>query len=577
MAKNQSNQKVLLDGGNQIVLRQEHYLVTGGEASLYRVGGIIIKIYTDETKMRRDHMDDKIRLLMKLNHPYIVAPLGLVYADGGNSIGYYMNYVQGEPFSRVFTNAFWQRNKFTVANVSKLVEKMRDLMIYVHSQGFSMVDPNEMNWLMVSNGKGNPEPRIIDVDSWSNARWPAKVIMPSIRDWHSKDFGEMSDWFAWGVVTFQLYTGIHPYKGTLVNYKMSDLEQRMKDNASVFSGGVRLNRAVRDFSKIPAVLLQWYEEVFQNGNRSIPPSPFATAVKPRSSVQSPMSISPSTGALRLDKILSVRGDELIKGFFCGVALSQSGTLYEIFSGRKIGKASSSLVEIVQFASGWLKVDVENGELIFSYIDRTSLAEIALNFHLKQGACVSFENRLFVLSSGLLAEVSLRFLSKPILFVKNNWQVLESATEMMFTCFVENVMGAKYLLIPFDESSLAHLRVRELDSVRVIQARHGNRFVALTVLDKRGDYYSVELVLSADCTSYSWKQELVDSPELNIVVLPKRVCAKITEDSFLEIFVPGTDVCRKLEDSNISGLMSLFNVGDKVCCLWHNELYSLTMK
>jgi hypothetical protein len=83
-------------------------------------------------------------------------------------------------------------------------------------------------------------------------------MMASIRDWHTPKVGIETDRFALAVVTFQVYTGIHPYRGTLDGYKRTEMERRMKEKKSVFTTGVRLNQAVRDFSCIPSPLLAWY-------------------------------------------------------------------------------------------------------------------------------------------------------------------------------------------------------------------------------------------------------------------------------------------------------------------------------
>ncbi len=110
-------------------------------------------------------------------------------------------------------------------------------VLYAHQQGAILVDANELNWLM--NRTTEPEPRIVDVDSWQlGTKWPARVIMPSIRDWHTHGFNEESDWFSYAIVTFQVFSGIHPYRGRHDGYSNNEIERRMKDNVSVFNKDV---------------------------------------------------------------------------------------------------------------------------------------------------------------------------------------------------------------------------------------------------------------------------------------------------------------------------------------------------
>src|SRR3989344_4828524 len=262
MAGITANTQVILEGKGPLTLRQNDYLATGGEGTVYKVNGMAIKLYTDSDKMIRDNITGKIKKLSAFVHPYISIPQGLVFF-ANKPIGFYMPFVEGEPLSRIFTNDF----------------RMREVVRFAHDNGAILVDPNEFNWLAYLKGNDKPEPRIIDVDSWVLGKMPASVaIMPSIRDWHTKGFNQLSDWFSWGVVTFQVFVGIHPYKGTLDGFAMNNMEARMKAKASVFSKGIRLNRAVRNFSCIPDALLNWYEEVFQTEKRSAPPLSFDTPV-----------------------------------------------------------------------------------------------------------------------------------------------------------------------------------------------------------------------------------------------------------------------------------------------------------
>jgi len=178
--------------------------------------------------MLREGLVGKIKLLSKLQHKFIVAPTGIVQSKNGKPIGFCMPFSSGEPLPRVFTNDFRVRTGFDDKDASVLVHRMREVVQFAHSNRALLIDANEMNWLAVLAGNKGPEPRVIDVDSWAIGQWSAKVIMPSIRDWHAKQFDQNTDWFAWGIVTFQIYTGIHPYKGKLVGFKPSEMEKRMK-------------------------------------------------------------------------------------------------------------------------------------------------------------------------------------------------------------------------------------------------------------------------------------------------------------------------------------------------------------
>src|SRR3989344_4396762 len=193
------NLKVELEGRGEITLRPSDYVAQGGQGIVYRAHKTVVKIYHDVSAMRRDGLPDKLKLLSGFRHPYVISPEGLVFDQNRRAVGFYMPFTDGEPMSRVFTTAFLRRVGFGDAEAKQIVQRMREVVQFAHQKGAVLVDANELNWLVLIKGSNAPEPRIIDVDSWSIGRWPAKVVMLSIRDWHTKSFNQLTDWFAWGV------------------------------------------------------------------------------------------------------------------------------------------------------------------------------------------------------------------------------------------------------------------------------------------------------------------------------------------------------------------------------------------
>lgn len=159
------NLQVMLEGKGPLTIRQNDYLTTGGEGSVYKVGTMAVKLLTDPNKMVRDDVPAKIKKLASFNHPYISVPQGVVFSKN-KPIGFYMQFAEGEPLPRIFTNDFRTREGFGDRDSVKLVEKMRDVVRFAHDHGAILVDPNEFNWLAYLKGQNKPEPRIIDVDSW---------------------------------------------------------------------------------------------------------------------------------------------------------------------------------------------------------------------------------------------------------------------------------------------------------------------------------------------------------------------------------------------------------------------------
>lgn len=269
--------KVFAENKGWITLEPRHQMASGGEGTVYAREEAAFKVYHE----RRD-LADKIRLLQAIDHPGVIAPRGVLRDDTDRFVGYWMNRAAGEALPNLFATGWRQDNRFGLRETVATVEGMREVVSFAHRRGALLVDANEFNWLVAlgAAGKAKPQPLALDVDSWQVGPYPATAIMPSIRDWNAAAFSEKSDWYSWAVVTFQLFTGIHPYKGTHPRYGKGQLDARMKANASVFDTGVRLNSAVRDLASIPKGLNAWYRAVFQDGYRGLPPEQFGAATTP---------------------------------------------------------------------------------------------------------------------------------------------------------------------------------------------------------------------------------------------------------------------------------------------------------
>jgi hypothetical protein len=571
------NLQVVLEGKGPVTLHQSDHVATGGEGSIYKISDLVVKIYHQPEIARQRGMPEKINLLSKIRHPYIGSPIGLATMANGDPVGHYLSYIDGHPLSRVFTNEFWQREGFDNKHASTIIDRMREVVLYAHQHKAVLVDANELNWFALFSGR-NPEPRIIDVDSWAIGRWPATVIMPSIRDWHSKIFDEKSDWFAWAIVTFQIYTGIHPYKGTLDGFDRGDLVGRMKANASIFTPGVRLNRAVRDFGKIPAPLLNWYESTFHKGERANPPSPFDTGiVTPTAALVTRVVTTAKSGVLVFDKLLGVVGDPVVQTFHCGVVRLSSGKLIYLGTKRQIGETRSNNCEVVKTDGGWLIAEMTKQEINLKFVEDGSLKLEMLSLKINGHNLISYENRLFVVTDNGLTEIKIHFFGKPIASIGQTWGVMVNSTKWFQGVGVMDAMGAKYLVVPFAEQSVAQERIREIDGLQIVAGRAGNRFVSLIGLDKTGTYRKIEITFDRGYKSYKvWKGD-ADGPELNLSILPKGVCATIVGDGELNIFVPTNGQVTKINDGQITTNMFLGNWGDKVIYIQNGEVWALQMK
>lgn len=570
---------VVLEGHGTARLDKNAYVATGGEGSVFRFGRFIVKIYRDPKKMRRDGMREKLEILSAIRHPYIVSPRGIVTDGRGEAIGFYMDRCDGEPFPRVFTNSFRARSGFDDRHASILVDRMRETVLAAHGNGAVMADANEMNWIaMFGNAYGKPEPRAIDVDSWAIGRWPARVMMPSIRDWHHAGRPDQeTDWFAWGIVSFQVYAGIHPYKGSLDGYAPGDLERRLKDNASVFSPGIGLNTAVRDFGVIPGRLLDWYIAAFQHGERVTPPSPFDRGFAAARIAETKRVFAGKGAMVVYERLYDGNGDPVVRTYPCGVLLLRSGTLFDLAHGKRIADGVGNGAEVIGVPEGWLIAQPDHGSLKIMFVDKTTLAGHELASPVRGHGVVRADNRLFAVTESGLTELRLTVLGKPLCSAGETWGSMRNATRWFDGIGIQDVFGSTYLIVPFGERSCAQVRVKELDALVPISAKAGNAFATVIGSDRNGAYRKLEFTFGAGYADYRIWESGTDRAELNVAILPRGVCATIVNDGELAIFVPGTGKLNRVMDGALRADMPLDRIGEKVTYIDKGSLWQMRLK
>ena len=168
------------------------------------------------------------------------------------------------------------------------------------------------------------------------------------------------------------------------------------------------------------------------------------------------------------------------------------------------------------------------------------------------------------------------MSKPIISVGQTWGAMEQSTRWFDGVGVQDAMGAMYVIAPFGEKACAHVRVKELDGLRVLSAKAGNRFISIVTVNSKGEYKIVEVTLDKEYKQYTCNEYVVDGPEHNIAILPKGVCATIVDDGELNIFVPTSATLNKVSDKTIATDMQLANWENKVLYIQNGEVWSVSM-
>lgn len=584
-----STVKVIMPGKGSVSLRATDHVATGGEGAVYLKNGLVFKIFLDPQKAQANGMPDKIALLAQLRHPFIVSPQDILLNDKHEVVGYYMEQAPGLPLMKTFTNAWRDLNAFATAQSIELAENMRLAVKAAHDFGAVMVDGNETNYL--AHGV---QPRVLDVDSWQVGNHKATALMPSVRDFHTNQFDSNSDWFAWGVVSFQVFTGIHPYKGTHPDFKKGDLESRMRANASVFDSKVRLNSAVRDFSEVPRPLLDWYERVFSNGERSSPPSALQSQASARATKKMHIAAG-SSDTVRHDRIRGFPG-AVRHVASNGVAYYWEGTSIRAFDLQRqqeipglipadIERLFANAAVLVRQGEGFLFVESDGATIFGRHIpgerDPRAVQPAATNkLPLATDSLLVMGNRIFALNkqsdNGLIELEVTDMGSKLLLAVKTAWPVSVQSARFLDGCVALDYLGMPFIAVP-ESNELLVQRAPELIGYKVINGfgRSGSRIWVNGINRLDGQIYRLEFKSNGQEFKLL-KSQVVDVALTNVTINAKGIAVSIFEDGVVTVQALATSAEKLVNDASITVDMKLFSLPDGVYYASGQDLYKLAL-
>lgn len=564
--------KLKLKGGGQVALNKRDFVASGGEGSVYAKGQTAYKIYKDPKRMIPLA---KIDELTELDAPTIIRPLRVLLDQRNRPVGYTMRYVQDTyALCQLFTRAFKQRNNISPDQILHLVRQHRQGVQGVHDAGILIVDLNEMNFLVDA---AFTEVYFIDVDSYQTRSFPATAIMPNVRDYFTEAklgktkgyFNKDTDWFSWAVVTFQLFIGIHPYKGKHPSVKK--LEDRMRQNLSVFHQGVSIPKMCPPFTTIPEVYRDWYRAVFEDGLRCAPPVGF--------DVQ-PVTVAPTFKRLvSTDKLdIQVFGtfDANVLDYFYADGHAVTTTQDGVQAGKRkhpdVPPGAHFGVEhehtlAAWVVGGWLRVYDLTARQAFPVEHR---AEGVLSYggtlYVKHGAVI---HHLTYLSNGKGGFLSLTPVST----------AMEKATTLFDGVAFQNMLGAWWgSIFPFPGACYA-LHLKELRGYRIVDARYDNR-ILMVVGVKEGQYDRFVFTIHPDYQGYGVRSvNDIAYAGLNFVTLENGICAHITEEDKLELFSnsPKATGAKVVEDAALSNALRLHKHGTTVLFARDDTLYKLSTR
>jgi hypothetical protein len=505
--------------GKRLRLKDNDFLTEGGEGKLYALGGRVVKLYHEPNKVIAA---DKLDRLARLDRPNIIRPLEFVFDHRGDRIGFIMRKVNSAvALPRLFTTAYWNANGITPEKITRLITGMQDTIAFIHQHRCLQVDGNEFNYMTKADLS---TAYFIDVDSYQTPGHPATAIMPSIRDYTQLGFNESTDWFSFAIVAFQLFTGIHPYKGRHPDFKSGDFQGRVKAGISVFHPDVTYPPSVRSFSVIPPMYLHWFQEVFA-GTRTAPPSG-----------QVQVAVAPHVRTVRDGKRVTIKPltsyPEAIRAFstFYGQYVVRAGDYVFIGKRRYAVPSNTQGIVILENATP-LFLSTYKGLLVATPIPGITVTLTSLFasrvFVVNNVPYVVHEDKLIELT---IAPLGTRVVVSPGV----SRTILPNATQVYTDIVLQNVLGKTHALLPVKPGVMPIIAVPELDVYRIIDARFSGGVAIFQVATQVGDYQTMRLRFTNDFTSYDVEiRSDIDDP-LNFTVLEKGLIVRGPRAGTLEI-------------------------------------------
>lgn len=564
--------KLTIKGKGHFTLNKSDFIAAGGEGSVYCKGKTAFKIYSDAKKMIPSA---KIGELAVLNHDDIIKPEEILLDEKGKAVGYTMKYVKDTyALCQLFPKVFRDRFRIKPDQMTALVRSLQDIVAHAHQHDILLVDLNEMNFLVDEKfGKIYA----IDCDSWQTKSFHATAIMESIRDRHAMGPGDRynaskgTDWFSFAVVSFQMFIGIHPYKGK--HDAIKTIDERMLNNISVLNKEVSVPPVCQPLTNIPQAYLDWYKAVLENGKREAPPS-FLQAVI---AIQQVVRIAGSTN-FNVRKIVEL-ADDIIRFDPAARMIQTSAGIFNISGGPEYALPAKMAVPVLGISQTGkvISAHVEGGKIMLYNVNRG----VPIDCDILADAVMACEGNIFGKSGDKLFQLLLLEPSNSFIPMSHLVSTVSvNATKVYDGIVLQDLLGACYASLMPVAKTCYQIHLKELDGSRVVDAKYESK-VVIAVAFKNGKYDKYIFRLNEDYDAYDLRMENdVGAVSPNFVVLPGTgVTIHLNEKEELELFsnAMGSSRLKVFDDPMLSGDMRIMRDGTQAMFAKGNHLYGFEVK
>lgn len=559
-------------GSLDLDLNQGNFVASGGEGEVYVVGSVAYKIYKDRN---RALSEKKILELSRIKHDKVIRPIDVV-RDKSGVVGYSMTHVpKSYPLCSIVTKSFRDRWGISHQKMAGLVKSLRDIVQSVHDAGVLIVDLNEMNFLV---NQSFTEVYAIDVDSYQTPNFPATAIMLSARDWSVTDqkWSVLSDWYSFAILSYTMFTGIHPYKGK--HPTVHGLEERMKAGISVLDDDVSVPKAaVYPQDVIPDDYMDWYYTLFSNNKRVLPPSILRPVLKTTTIggnkvlqiISPPRQQAPSMKGLVQEEIIRLPS-EIVRFFQIGsrnVILTQDG-VYDGFVRVR---------DYVPIAAAGRN---KTGNPVIAWVDDNDvfhLWDVVLKQDVQSPVTTvdtvfGYDGRIYVKIKTQILEIDL---SGSVISARPVAHVSQYSTRAFDGVLVQKSQGSTFVTIFPKPAMTYQVRIPELDDFTVVDARFMDSIVVAKVI-KDGLHQDVWITFDSPTYTVHDIRVVPDGgSSTNFVITDKRVLT--TLESSGNVTLSTVDRSRRVEYTDaLVGDERLFKYGGQVAFLKDCAAHTLKM-
>lgn len=560
---------IYLENSTKISLNDSNYIGGGGQGKVYAKGSTAYKIYHDPQKM----IDKaKIKELSLISNSNIYAPINLIYDNSNINIGFSMPYKSDLLFlCWLFNKGYKLQNSINESHINSLIIKMREILIYMHSNKFLVGDHNEMNILITPDFK---EPIYIDTDSYQTPSFPCTAIMDTVRD-RLVPFGQFSaktDWFGYAIVTFQIYTGFHPYQCVNDSYSRRDVKalKMMDDNISIFHKTSKLPKNGIDLNIIPKNLRNWYKDVFENKIRTEPPIPNDITY---------LNVAPtnhiiSSNTIEITNILSLNStikDMIIidNNIFCI-------TKNDIF---KNGKHFCNIIQNQKY--GILQV-LHSSEIIIAKQENSIVSfynELGIKIsEIKNDKdMISFNNCIYTTNDGkLICNIFAKTINTTYHDAKFIGNINKSNYNIWSGLITQSCNNTIWLILFTDIFKTLEINIPELNNHRIIQAKYNQSStlkVACLITEFKNKYYK-NLIQFSKHNIYSFlSEECLSNENASLTILNNNIGITLLSDEKIELFL-NINHKQIILDPPIDSSLKLFNDGVRLLAINNNNVIQI---